>query len=208
MKKVIVVGCIAVVLALGSVYLTGRTNTATQDDSPAFRALLDEAIARLDGVPEQITATTVADAQASPQQPDPTMYGYETCERDNTDCIDLTYDPSAPTCEPGLVTCDASVTCSRFYTCDSQYTCHGEETCNGCFTCWFSTCENPGATFDGSPTCVGAGCMEYTFQGNYTCDGTDTCTKGQTCDGWPECGGGLSAVEKTTWGSLKATYSE
>ncbi|MGD9403234.1 MAG: hypothetical protein PVF95_13330, partial [bacterium] len=144
---------------------------------------------------------------AAPAQPDPTMYGYDTCDRDNTDCIDLTYDASSPTCIAGEVTCDASVTCARFYTCDSQYTCHGEETCNGCYTCWFSTCEAPGATYDGSPTCD-ANCPEYTFQGNYTCDGSMTCGFNQTCDGWPECGGGPSAVEQTTWGSMKADFAE
>jgi hypothetical protein len=204
MRKAIVLGCAAVALALGGICLTGG-NSVSHDDSPAFQALLDEAIARLDGVPQEIVATTVADAQAQPN-PDPTMYGYFTCDRDNTDCLDLTYDPSAPTCTAADLTCDAFITCARFYTCDSQYTCHGEETCNGCYTCWFSTCDAPGATYDGIVTCD-ANCPEYTFQGNYTCDSTPTCGFGQTCDGWPECGGS-SAVERTTWGSLKADFSE
>lgn len=202
MRKAIVLGFVAVALALGGVYLTAR-NSASHEDSPAFKALLDEAIARLDGVPQKITATTVADAQA---QPDPTMYGYMTCDRDNMDCLDLTYDPSVPTCTAADLTCDAFITCARFYTCDSQYTCHGEETCNGCYTCWFSTCDQPGTTYDGSTTCD-VNCTEYTFQGNYTCDGTPTCGYAQTCEGWPECGGS-SAVEKTTWGSLKADFPE
>ena len=207
MRKVIVLGCVAVVLALGAVYLTGRTGSAAHDDSPAFQALLDEAIARLDGVPQEIKAVTVADAKAGPAQPDVTMYGYMTCDRDQTECFDYTYNQSEPTCDPGIVTCDAQITCSRFYTCDSQYTCHGEETCNGCYTCWFSTCEAPGATYDGSPTCYPV-CDEYTFQGNYTCDGTTTCMWQQTCDGWPECGGNPSANEKTTWGILKAIFGD
>jgi hypothetical protein len=208
MKRAIVLGSVAAALVLGGAYLAGRTSSVAHEGSPAFQALLSEAIARLDGVQQEVVATTVGEAQAAAKQPDPTMYGFPTCDRDNTDCIELTYDVSEPTCEAGMITCDAAVTCSRFYTCDSQYTCHGEETCNGCFTCWYSTCENPGATFDASPTCTGAGCIEYTFQGTYTCDGTETCGKGQTCDGWPECGGGPSAVETTTWGSLKATYAE
>ena len=207
MRKAIVLGCVAIALAFGGVYLSGRTGAVSHDGSPAFQALLDEAIARLDGVPQEIIATTVADAQAAPPNPEPTMYGYFTCDRDNTDCIELTYDASSPTCVAGEVTCDAAVTCSRFYTCDSQYTCHGEETCNGCYTCWYSTCDRPGATYDGTETCGTANCIEYTFQGNYTCDGTLTCGYAQTCDGWPECGGGPSAVEQTTWGNLKSIFS-
>ena len=204
MRKVIVLGCVTIALALGGIYLSGRTGSVSHDGSPAFQALLDEAIARLDGIPQEITAITVADAYA---QPDPTMYGAFTCDRDNTDCWDYTYDETAPTCEPGIVTCDAAVTCSRFYTCDSQYTCHGEETCNGCNTCWFSGCTAPGATYDGTVTCD-ANCPEYTFQGNFTCDGSMTCGYAQTCDGWPECGGGPSSVDETTWGQIKANFAE
>ena len=207
MRKVIVLGCLAVALALAGTYLTGRTGFESHNDSPAFQALLSEAIARLDVVPQEITAITVGQAQAEPAQPDETMYGYQTCDSDHTECFDYTYDPSQPTCDPGIVTCDAQITCSRFYTCDSQYTCHGEETCDGHFTCWFSTCEAPGATYDGSPTCYPV-CDEYTFQGNYTCDGTETCGWLQTCDGWPECGGNPSGTETTTWGRLKASFAE
>jgi len=207
MKKAIVLGSVAVALVLGGVYLAHRTEAVSHEESPAFQALLSEAIARLDGVPQEITAVAVADAQAGPQQPDPTMYGYETCDRDNPDCFDLTYNQSAPTCDPGIFTCDANITCSRFYTCDSQYTCHGEATCNGCWTCWFSGCDAPGATYDGTVTCD-ANCPEYTFQGNFTCDQTETCGFGQTCKGWPECGGGPSAVESTTWGQIKADFAQ
>jgi hypothetical protein len=208
MRKVIVLGCVVVALALAGTYLTGRTGFESHSDSPAFQALLGEAIARLDGVPQEITAITVGEAQAEPAQPDVTMYTYPTCDRDDTECFDYTYDPSQPTCDPGIFTCDVGVTCSRFYTCDSQYTCHGEETCDGCWTCWYSTCDAPAATYDGSVTCTYPPCVEYTFQGNYTCDGTITCEWQATCAGWPECGGNPSPTNATTWGRLKASFAE
>jgi hypothetical protein len=208
MRKVIVLGCVAVALALAGTYLTGRTGFESHSDSPAFQALLGEAIARLDGVPQEITAITVGEAQAEPAQPDVTMYTYPTCDRDDTNCFDYTYDPSQPTCDPGIFTCDTGVTCSRFYTCDSQYTCHGEVTCDGCWTCWFSTCDAPAATYDGSATCTYPPCVEYTFQGNYTCDGTITCEWQATCAGWPECGGNPSPTNATTWGKLKSSFAE
>jgi len=215
MRVAIVLGSIVALAALGSFYFSARTSPAGHEGSPAFQALLEESIARLEGVTTQITSASVADAHAEVQQETftggitcagaMTCFGYDTCTR--PECWDWTYDPSAPTCEPGVVTCDAVITCTRFYTCDSQYTCHGESTCNGCYTCWFSTCDQPGATYDGTDTCYPV-CQEYTFQGNFTCDGTETCGWLQTCAGWPECGGNPSGTERTTWGQLKMEFSE
>ena len=203
MRKVIVAGCIVTACVLLSVYFVGRPDIDSHDTSPAFQALLDEAIARLEGVPMQITAASVPEAQAGPLQE--TMYGELTCTR--PECGDYTYD-GAYTCE-GEATCDDKYTCERFYTCDSYYTCHGEITCNGCYTCWWSTCEDSLMTCDGSfNTCdfSNPDCFEYTWQGGYTCDGTLTCGYAQTCAGWPECGGGPSATERTTWGRTKSLF--
>ncbi len=183
MRKATVLGLLLLAVA-GSFFLAGRTDPVTHASSPAFQSLLSEAITRLEGVTEEITATSVGVAHAADKQP--TVYGEPTCDRDDTQCWDLTYDPASPTCEASMATCDATETCSRFYTCDSQYTCHGEATCDGSATCWNSTCDEPQMTCDGSsPTCD-ASCTPYTMQGNYTCDGTPTCH--MTCAGWPNCG--------------------
>lgn len=188
MRRVMALTFVLAVAALGAVFLNGRTEPVSHKGSPAFQALLTEAIARLEGVTERATVVTVGMAHAGDRPPVDTMYGTPTCDRDDTNCWDLTYDPTSPTCCASDLTCDASVTCARFYTCDSQYTCHGEETCDGTWTCWFSGCDVTGMTYDGSVTCdfAGKSCVEYTYQGNFTCDGTATCH--QTCRGWPECG--------------------
>jgi hypothetical protein len=260
MRKVIVVGLLLALAGFTVAHLSLQPEPVTHEGSPAFQALLDQAIARLDGVAREITVTTVGEAHANgqglmqtvageitcdgvptcdgspgcytmdpsdpacsgqtydpgdpacitmdPTNPDclepttdaacvtmdpvnpdcqmETVYPALTCDRDNTACWDLTYDPASPTCQATAPTCDANETCSRFYTCDSQYTCHGEQTCDGSATCWSSTCDEPDMTCDGSPTCDPAVCIPYTFQGNYTCDSSPTCH--ETCEGWPGCG--------------------
>jgi hypothetical protein len=203
MSKAIMVGCLVGGVVLLATIFAGRPHTASHHTSPAFQALLDEAIARLEGVPQDITAATVGEAQAGPAQE--TMFGSLTCTR--PECVSYTFD-GAYTCfsEP---TCDDKFTCERFYTCDSYYTCHGEVTCNGCWTCWYSTCDQPEMTCDGSwMTCDYANpdCIEWTYQGWYTCDGTFTCGVAMTCAGWPECGGGPSGTERTTWGRTKSLF--
>ncbi len=203
MRKAIAVGCIVAVLVTLAMFFGSGSQVDSHNTSPAFGAMLDEAIARLEGVPQKITAVTVGQAQAAPAQE--TMFGELTCTR--PECLQYTYDGSS-TCE-GTATCDDKYTCERFYTCDSYYTCHGEATCNGCWTCWFSTCEQPQMTCDGSwETCDFANpeCIEWTYQGWYTCDGSLTCGYAQTCAGWPECGGGPSATERTTWGRTKLLF--
>jgi len=247
MKRAIILSSLLAIAVLGSVYWTARVEPASHDGSPAFQALLDEAIARLEGATQEVTKATVGEAHAEAQQYTmsgatcdgtetcdgspgceyETVYGQFTCDRDHPDCWELTYDPTVPTCDPGLVTCDASATCARFYTCDSQFTCHGEPTCDGSDTCWNSTCDEPLQTCDGSITCTGGlECDPYTFQGNYTCDGTETChstcagwptcdggptcdgtdTCDNTCDGWPGCG--PTGTDRTTWGGVKKEFSE
>jgi len=204
MRKVIGLGLVVAVILVSAIFLA-RNEPASHESSPAFQALLSEAIARLEGVPQQITATSVAEAKAGPAQE--TMYGQLTCTL--PECVDYTY-YGQYTCE-GEPTCDDKWTCERFYTCDSYYTCHGEVTCNGCWTCWFSTCEDSMMTCDGSwNTCdfTSPDCFEWTYQGWYTCDGTWTCGVAMTCAGWPECGGGPSGTERTTWGKLKAVFRE
>jgi hypothetical protein len=303
---------VVAIAAVGLLHFVNMSEPVSHQSSPAFQTLLTEAIARLEGVTQEVTVATVGEAHAdngrgeamqtvdpeptcdaacetqdascatqdpgtntcdpgeytcdpagcaSTVYPDcsttdpgcettdpavcetldpmcdttdpnclvPTMFGYDTCDRNNPDCWGLTYEPSMPTCEPGLVTCDAVSTCSRFYTCDSQYTCHGEATCDGYYTCWSSTCIDA-ETCDGTPDC----CQPpYTFQGNFTCDGTPTChltcgnegwptcgtaglptcdgtdTCDDTCDGWLGCfNGGPSGSDRTTWGQLKKDFSE
>ncbi len=225
MRKAIVLGSAATLVALCAAFLGGRIEPVSHDDSPAFQALLGEAIVHLENAGMEITATGVGKAHAAvkeytvdggtcdgaatcdgaPGCEYETVYGQYTCDRDIPDCWGVTSDPSVPTCDPGLPTCDAGVTCMRHYTCDSQFTCFGEATCDGSSTCWNSTCEDPLQTCDGSITCAGApDCEEYTFQGNYTCDGTSTCHA--TCAGWPTCG--PTASERTTWGGIKAKFAE
>jgi hypothetical protein len=194
---------VVAVVGLAGFHLAGRGDPISHEESPAFQALLNQAIARLEGVPEQITAVTVGEAQAAPAQE--TVYPGLTCDR--AVCTEYTFD-GAYTCfsEP---TCDDKFTCERFYTCDSYYTCHGEVTCNGCWTCWFSTCEDSLMTCDGSwYTCDFANpdCFEWTYQGWFTCDGTWTCGVAMTCAGWPECGGSPSGTERTTWGRVKEVF--
>ncbi len=183
MRKAIILGSLLALAVTGSFLLTDRTHPTAHAGSPAFQSLLSDAISRLEGVTQEIVATSVSEAQAAGKQA--TVYGEITCDRDNTECWDLTYDAGSPTCEASIATCDATETCSRFYTCDSQYTCHGEVTCDGKDTCWNSTCDQEYMTCDGSETCDAA-CVQYTYQGNYTCDGTITCH--ETCSGWPNCG--------------------
>lgn len=225
MRKAIVLGSAVALVALGAVFIGARTEPISHEGSPAFQALLSDAIARLENVVEDITAGSVGEAHAgrleytvdgtcdgsatcdgSPGCEYETVYGQYTCDRDVPDCWGtLTYDPTVPTCDAGLATCDDGVTCMRFYTCDSQFTCSSGATCDGSVTCWNSTCGDAQQTCDGSMTCTGPpDCDVYTFQGNYTCDVSPTCD--DTCAGRPDCG--PIAAERTTWGQVKKEFSE
>lgn len=207
MRSVIVLVSVAALVVLGSVCFMTRMQPVSHDGSPTFQMLLSEAIARLEGVPEQITAASVAEAHAEAAV-EMTMFGYETCTHPG--CLEFTFEETTPTCYVDDPTCDDKITCMRFYTCDSYFTCHGEETCDGCETCWNSTCDRPEMTCDCSETCdeTDPDCTPYTFEGHYTCDGQLTCYVGQTCAGWPECGLNPSGTDRTTWGEIKMEFSE
>ena len=185
MRKAIAVGTIAAVAVVGLVYLTTRTEPVVADGSPAFQALLIEAIARLEGVSEQLTTASVPEARADAMQ---TIDEY-TCS--------------------GFRTCDAIATC------DGSATCDGEETCWFSTCVSAPTCECPceqytlegGETCDGTSTCQ-AGCPGWPtyFAGWPTCTGEATCVF--TCPGFVSCAGGASGVESTTWGQIKTQYCD
>ena len=115
MRKAIVIGSIVALAVIAAAHLTGRTALVPHGSSPAFEALLTEAIARLEGATQEITATTVGEAHASGKQfetmaGEPTCYGSPTCDRDQPECWDLTYS-GEPTCYAAEATCDATDTC-------------------------------------------------------------------------------------------------
>jgi hypothetical protein len=185
MRKVIVLGSVAAVAVLALMYFTAGTQPVTHDCSPAFQTMLSQSIARLEGVQRQVTAATVGEARAANR----------------------------------LQTVD-EYTCSGFRTCDAIATCDGNETCDGEITCIYSTCL-------GAPTCE-VTCGQYTTQGGETCDGSATCMEG--CAGWPtyfpmetceggatceltchgfvSCSGCPTGTERTTWGRIKAEFSQ
>lgn len=185
MRKAIVLVTVAAVAAVCAIYYGGSREPATAEDSPAFQALLNTAIARLEGAAEQVTAISVADARADAMQ---TVDEY-TCS--------------------GFRTCDAIPTCDGTVTCDGEETCWAS-TCTGAATC-ICPCEQytleGGETCDGSPTCM-EGCAGWPtyFPGWPTCTGEATCAF--TCPGFVSCSGGFSAVESTTWGLLKTEFTQ
>jgi hypothetical protein len=186
MRKAIVLGSVVALLALGTVYLTGRTDSAPAGDSPAFEALLSQAVSRLEGVPQRITSAAVPEAQADvPTVDEYTCAGFRTCD-------------AIPTCD-GTPTCDGeetcwSSTCVTGPTCDcdqcEKYTIEGGQTCDGTSTCE-EGCAGWPTYFPGWPTCTGGPTCEF------------------TCPGYVSCaGGGPSATERTTWGGVKAEFAE
>jgi hypothetical protein len=184
MKKAIAVASIAAVVALGAVYMGARTEAVKAGDSPAFQALLNEAIARLEGAAEQVTAISASDVRADAMQTvsEYTCQGFRTCDAIAT-C------DGTPTCD-GEETCWAS-TCAAAPTCEcgcEQYTLEGGETCDGTSTCE-EGCAGWPTYFAGWPTCMGEPTCAY------------------TCPGYVSCSGGFSAVESTTWGKIKVGFS-
>ncbi len=186
MRKAIVLGCIAAVAALGALYVMVPSEPGGNGDSPAFQALLGQAVDRLDGVAQQVTAVSAPEVLADPQVPTVDEY-----------------------------------TCAGFRTCDAIPTCDGTTTCEGEITCWASTCL-------ANDTCQET-CDQYTTEpGAASCDGSATCTEGcpgwptyhgaiQTCEGGPTCEltcigyvtcSGCVSTERTTWGSIKAGFTE
>lgn len=185
MRKAIVLGSVAALAATGFIMLAAGNELTSHERSPAFEALLREAIARLEGVPQQMTAVTVGEARAEGQ----------------------------------LQTVD-EYTCSGFRTCDAIATCDGNPTCDGEITCMFSTCL-------GAATCEHT-CGQYTTGGSETCNASATCEEG--CPGWPtyfpmetceggatceitcpgyvSCSGCPTGVKQTTWGQMKAQFSQ
>lgn len=184
MRKVIVLTTVAAIAVLGTIYFGARTEPVTSEDSPAFQALLNTAIARLEGAAEQVTAVSVSDVRAEAMQ---TIAEFT--------CI-------------GFRTCDAIVTCDGSYTCDGEETCWAS-TCTAAPTCECG-CEQytleGGETCDGMETCM-EGCPGWPtyFPGWPTCTGEVTCAF--TCPGFVSCSGGPSAVESTTWGLIKTEFT-
>jgi hypothetical protein len=189
MRKVIVFAIVVVVAAVIYLNFVETSERSAHDSSPAFQAMLDQAVDRLEGVPERIAETAVSEAQADPQEPTVDEYtcaGFRTCD--------------------AIATCDGSQT-----TCDGEITCD-YSTCMGALTCT-STCEQytigESATCDGSPTCH-EGCAGWpTYDGfNPTCVGGPTCEVSGTCIGFVTCSGCGTATERTTWGSIKAEFGK
>jgi hypothetical protein len=188
MRKAIVLAVIVAVAVLGSICVPEKT-PVSNDVSPAFRTLLGEAIARLEGAPQRITAASIGAGMAEAGESTPTVDEY-TCG--------------------GFRTCDAIPTCDGNPTCDGETTCWAStctanETCQQC--CEQYTLQG-GPTCDGSSTCT-EGCAGWPtyFPGWPTCTGEPTCAF--TCPGYVSCsGGGPSHTERTTWGQLKRGFSE
>lgn len=186
MRKAIVLGCIAAVTALGALYVMTPSEPGGNGDSPAFQALLGQAITRLDDVAQQVTAVGAPVAQADPQQPTVDEY---TCA--------------------GFRTCDAIDNCNGTPTHDGEITCWAS-TCLASATCE-PTCAQY-TTEPGVPTCIGGATCEEGCPGwptyyelSETCAGGPTCEV--TCFGFVTCSGCL-ATERTTWGSIKAEFGE
>jgi hypothetical protein len=185
MRKVIIFGCVAVAVTLGAICLRATNEPASYEDSPAFGALLSQAIDRLEGIPRQVTAVSVSEARAESQQPtvsDYTCGGFRTCD--------------------GILTCDGTETCNGEETCWAS-TCLTAPTCEA--TCSQYTVQG-GETCDGSATCTEAcpGWPTY-FAGWPTCTGEATCEL--TCPGYVSCSG-CNATECTTWGRIKAEFGK
>ena len=186
MRKWIVLGTVALAAVIAGQYATGSHTPVTHQGSPAFQALLDDAIARLEGAAEQVTAISVTDARADAMQ---TM---------------------------GIYTCVDFRTCDAIATCDGSHTCDGEETCWASTCADVPTCEcgceqytlEGGFTCDGTATCH-EDCPGWpTYLPTWpTCEGGHTCVF--TCPPFVSCsGGGASGVESTTWGQVKTDFSQ
>jgi hypothetical protein len=183
------IGFLIVIVIAGAVcmHLVGRAERPAHQASPAFKAMLSQAVDKLEGVPQQITATTVPEAQAEPQVPTVDEYtcsGFRTCD-------------ALPTCDGSAHTCDGEITCD-YSTCTGSLTC--VETC-------FNITIEGGETCDGSTTCA-EGCAGWpTYDGfNPTCVGGPTCEI--TCPGFVACSGCPSATERTTWGEVKVRFTD
>jgi hypothetical protein len=186
MRKAIVFGCIVAVAALGLLLLRAPSEPGGSGDSPAFQALLDDAIIRLDGVAQQVTAVSAPEALADPQQPtvdEYTCVGFRTCD--------------------AIATCDGNPTCDGEITCWAS-TCAQAPTCEA--TCGQYTTEPGVPTCEGEATCE-EGCAGWpTYHGmTETCQGGPTCE--YTCSGYVTCSGCVS-TDRTTWGSIKAEFSK
>jgi len=186
MRKAIIIASALTVVFFALVHLNAPQEIAPIE-SPAFKSMLGQAIDRLEGITEQVSAVSVPATQAAPQAPTIDEY-----------------------------------TCTGFRTCDALPTCDGNVTCDGEITCWASTCL-------ASPTCDTT-CEQYTTDGASTCDGSATCE--EACAGWPTyfvgtetCAGGPTceitcpgfvtcsgcapnAIERTTWGAIKAEFTD
>jgi hypothetical protein len=127
MRKVIVLGSVVALVALSTSYLASRTEPVSHENSPAFQALLTEAVAGLEGVPTQISATSVAEARAEGQLAT-TEYRCGYTAAGNTH--------------------DGTPTCTGQYTCDDSETCFADG-----WTCYNSTCSDFAQTCDGTFGC-------------------------------------------------------
>ena len=184
MRRAVALGSLITVTVLVLIGLHAPPEPAATGDSPAFETLLSQAIARLDGISQQVAATSIAATHAGPQVPTVDEY-----------------------------------TCSGFRTCDALPTCDGNQTCDGEITCWNSTCLS-------APTCQPT-CEQYTTDGSSSCNGSSTCAEGcagwptyhaqtetcldgatceLTCTGYVTCSGCPNAIERTTWGAIKAGF--
>ena len=189
MRKAIVFALLVVVAAVVYLNFIDDADRSAHDASPAFQVMLDQAVDRLEGVPERITATAVAEAQAEPlATAEYTCSDFRTCD--------------------AIATCDGSVQ----PTCDGEITCD-YSTCEGALTCT-NTCEQytigEGPTCDGSATCAEGPCPGWpTYDGfNPTCVGGPTCEPEGTCLGFVSCSGCGTATERTTWGEIKAKFGK
>jgi hypothetical protein len=187
MRLAIALGCVAVLAVLGMTYSV-PTQTVSHQGSPAFQTLLGQAIARLEGAPQRITAASVGVGVANADDATATVDEY-TCE--------------------GFRTCDARETCNGSLTCDGEVTCWAS-TCDTAPTC---ECDCLQYTLQGCPTCDGTDtCMEGcagwpTYYPDWpTCAGEPTCNF--TCPGYVSCSGGPSGTDRTTWGDLKMEFAE
>jgi hypothetical protein len=184
MRKGLLLGTCFGLLVLISLWLH-VPDRAAPGDSPAFQVMLSEAISGLESVTQKAATAGVPATQAAPQAPTVDEY-----------------------------------TCMGFRTCNAFQTCDGTPTCDGEITCWASTCL-------GSETCQTT-CVLYTRDTSPTCEGGPTCEEGcagwptyfagiQTCDPGPTCEftcpgfiscSGCAAVERTTWGAIKAGFKD
>ena len=185
MRRVLIIGSLFAVAVLVSISLNAPSEPASTSGSPAFQSLLGQAIARMNAVPERVAEVSVSATHAGPRAATVDEY-----------------------------------TCSGFHTCDAMATCDGNPTCDGEITCWCSTCMS-------APTCEET-CELYTRDQSETCSGSPTCAEG--CPGWPTyhgltptCVGGPTceltctgfitcsgcvAIERTTWGFIKAEFAD